>query len=59
MFGESDDGPTIGEEMNRELGLDPGFALDRPDLAEEAREEQDDTIEESEASEPDRTPPKP
>jgi hypothetical protein len=58
MFGESDDEPTVGEEMNRELGLDPGFTLDHPSLVDQAREEQDDTIAESKAkSRP--TPPKP
>ena len=50
MLGEDEDEPTLGETMNRDLGLDPGFTLDRSDLdlVEEAREEQDETVEESE-----------
>lgn len=37
------DDATIGEKMNRGLGLDPGFTLDRPSLADAAREMTDDT----------------
>lgn len=41
---ELTDGPTIAERMNNELGLDLGFQFERPQLAEEAREEIDDTV---------------
>jgi hypothetical protein len=49
MLGESEDEPTLGETMNRDLGLDPGFTLDSDSgLVDEARDEQDETVEESE-----------
>src|SRR3978361_231738 len=34
----SKDDPTIGERMNRAMGLDPGFTLDRPRLFDAIRE---------------------
>ena len=37
------DDATIGEKMNRGMGLDPGFTLDRPNLAEAVRDMTDDT----------------
>ena len=41
---ELTDEPTIGERMNRGLALDLGFQPERPQLAEEARAEIDDTV---------------
>jgi hypothetical protein len=38
-----DDRPGLGEEMNRELGLDPGFTLDRPGLLDALEDEIDET----------------
>jgi hypothetical protein len=41
-----DDEPTLAEQMNRGLGLDPGFTLDRPGgLLGALREEIDETVE--------------
>jgi hypothetical protein len=54
MLGEDEDEPTLGETMNSDLGLDPGFTLDSDSgLVDEARDEQDETVEESEKK-PDR-----
>jgi hypothetical protein len=39
-----DDSPTLGEEMNRELYLDPGFTEDKPGLVEGLRAEIDETV---------------
>jgi len=44
MHGKPDDTPTIGERMNRGMGLDPGFTLERPDLIEAVRESTDGTV---------------
>jgi hypothetical protein len=38
------DDSTIGEKMNRGMGLDPGFTLDHPDLADAVRDMSDDTM---------------
>ncbi len=40
-----EDRPTIGEQMNRELYLDPAFTLDRPGLADALEAEIDETAE--------------
>jgi len=41
------DEPTLGEQFNDALYLDPGFSLDEPGLVGEALDEIDDTVEES------------
>jgi hypothetical protein len=43
IFATMGDDATIGEKMNRGMGLDPGFTLDRPKLAEAVRDMTDDT----------------
>jgi hypothetical protein len=45
-----DDRESLAEKMNRGMFLDPGFALDRPSLADELRDEIDDTAEQSKAA---------
>jgi hypothetical protein len=37
------DDATLGEKMNRGMGLDPGFTLDRPNLVDAVRDMSDDT----------------
>jgi hypothetical protein len=44
MRDKPDDTPTIGERMNRALGLDPGFTLDHPSLVDAVREDTDSTV---------------
>ena len=44
MRDKPDDTPTIGEKMNRALGLDPGFTLERPSLVDAVRENTDSTV---------------
>ncbi len=44
------DTPNIGERMNRELYLDPGFTQDRPVLVDAIRAEQDETVERAQAA---------
>jgi hypothetical protein len=41
------DSPTIAETMNRGMGLDPGFTLDKSGLLGEIEEEIDDTVAQS------------
>ena len=46
-----DDSPGIGELMNRQLGLDPGFDIDSDSaLIEQARSEIDDDVLRTEAA---------
>jgi hypothetical protein len=46
----SDDSPTLGEQMNRDLYLDPGFTEDKPPLVEAIRKEIDETAERAQAN---------
>ena len=39
----SDDSPTLGEQMNHDLYLDPGFTEDKPGLVDALREDIDET----------------
>jgi hypothetical protein len=39
-----DDSPTLGEQMNSALYLDPGFSEDKPKLVDAVRKEIDDTV---------------
>jgi hypothetical protein len=45
-----DDSPTLGEQMNRGMGLDPGFSLDRPSVISHLREETDATVRRAQAN---------
>lgn len=45
----SDDSPTLGEQMNNDLYLDPGFTEDKPGLVDAVREEIDETAQRAEA----------
>jgi hypothetical protein len=45
-----DDSPTLGEQMNRGMGLDPGFSLDRPSVVSHLREETDATVKRAQAN---------
>jgi len=45
-----DDSPTLGEQMNRGMGLDPGFSLDRPSVVSHLREETDSTVRRAQAN---------
>ena len=45
-----DDSPTLGEQMNRGLYLDPGFTADKPDLVGALRDEIDETVERAQAA---------
>jgi hypothetical protein len=50
MHDKPDQTPTIGERMNRGMGLDPGFTLERPDLVSAVREGTDDTVKRAQAN---------
>jgi len=50
MHDKPDDTPTIGERMNRGMGLDPGFTLERPNLIEAVRESTDSTVKRAQAN---------
>ncbi len=41
------DDRTLAEKMNQGMGLDPGFSLDHPSLADALSDEIDDTVERS------------
>ena len=45
-----DDEPTLGEKMNRGMGLDPGFTLDRPSLVDTLRDDIDATTRRAQAN---------
>ena len=45
----SDDSPTLGEQMNNDLYLDPGFSEDKPGLVDALRDEIDETAERAQA----------
>lgn len=40
----ADDSPTLGETMNRDLYLDPGFTAEHPSLVDALRDDQDETV---------------
>jgi hypothetical protein len=46
----SDDSPTLGEQMNSALYLDPGFVEDKPSLVGALRDEIDDTTKRAQAN---------
>ncbi|HEV8021127.1 MAG TPA: hypothetical protein VGP41_07710 [Candidatus Lustribacter sp.] len=46
----SDDSPTLGEQMNNALYLDPGFTEDKPSLVDALRDEIDDTTKRAQAN---------
>jgi hypothetical protein len=46
----SKDDPTIGERMNRGMGLDPAFTLDRPSLVDAIRDDTDSTVKRAQAN---------
>lgn len=48
--GMSDDDSTLGERMNRDLFLDPGFQEDKPGLVDALREETDETVKRAQAA---------
>jgi hypothetical protein len=50
MDDKPEDSPTLGEQMNRALYLDPGFTPDKPTLAKALREEIDETTERAQAN---------
>ena len=43
MDNKPEDSPTLGEQMNRALYLDPGFTPDKPTLVKAIREDIDET----------------
>ncbi len=45
-----DDSPTLGEQMNRGLYLDPGFTEDKPGLVDALRDDIDDTTKRAQAN---------
>ncbi len=45
-----DDTPTLAEQMNRGMYLDPAFTLDKPALLDALKEEIDDTAERAKAA---------
>ncbi len=46
----SDDSPTLAEQMNRGLYLDPGFKADKPGLVDALRDDIDDTTKRAQAN---------
>ena len=50
MRDKPDDSPTLGEQMNRGMGLDPGFSLDKPSVVSALREETDSTVRRAQAN---------
>jgi hypothetical protein len=50
MHDRPDDTPTLGEQMNRGMGLDPGFTLERPNLVDAIRDETDSTVRRAQAN---------
>jgi hypothetical protein len=50
MRDRPDDAPTLGERMNRGMGLDPGFALDKPSMIDHLREDTDSTVRRAQAN---------
>ena len=50
MHDKPEDTPTVGERMNRAMGLDPAFTLDRPGLVDAVRENTDSTVKRAQAN---------
>ena len=50
MEEEPDDSPTLGEQMNSALYLDPGFTADKPRLVEALRRDIDETAKRAQAN---------
>ena len=50
MDKEPEDSPTLGEQMNRALYLDPGFNPDKPTLVNAIRREIDETTKRAQAN---------
>jgi hypothetical protein len=47
---EPDDTPSLGEQMNSALYLDPGFKLEHDSMVDAVRKEQDATVERAQAA---------
>jgi len=50
MDDKPEDSPTVGEQMNRALYLDPGFTQDKPNLLGALRDEIGDTVKRAQAN---------
>ncbi len=50
MDNTPDDSPTLGEQMNRALYLDPGFTQDKPNLVSAIRDDIDATTKRAQAN---------
>jgi len=50
MHDKPEDSPTLGEQMNRGLYLDPGFSADKTGLMDAIREDIDDTAKRAQAN---------
>jgi hypothetical protein len=50
MDNKPEDSPTLGEQMNRGMYLDPGFTQDKPNLVGALRDEIDDTTKRAQAN---------
>jgi hypothetical protein len=50
MHDKPEDSPTLGEQMNRAMYLDPGFTQDKPGLVKAIRDEIEDTTKRAQAN---------
>jgi hypothetical protein len=50
MDNKPEDSPTLGEQMNRGMYLDPGFTQDKPNLLGALRDDIDDTTKRAQAN---------
>jgi hypothetical protein len=50
MHDRPEDSPTLGEQMNRGMYLDPGFTVDKPSLVDALRDDIDDTTKRAQAN---------
>jgi hypothetical protein len=50
MDNKPEDSPTLGEQMNRGMYLDPGFTKDRPNLVGALRDDIEDTTKRAQAN---------
>ena len=50
MDNKPEDSPTLGEQMNRGMYLDPGFTQDKPNLVGALRDDIEDTTERAQAN---------
>jgi hypothetical protein len=50
MDNKPEDSPTLGEQMNRGMYLDPGFTQDKPNLVGALRDDIDDTTKRAQAN---------